>query len=69
MVKESLLNSNLATSEELDEIKKKVDQTIKEALEFAFSSPEPELSEVYTHVHSTPYTVRGRVPGEEYEIS
>ncbi|KAI6659352.1 Pyruvate dehydrogenase E1 component subunit alpha, somatic form, mitochondrial [Oopsacas minuta] len=70
MVKESIINSNLATESELKQIDKKVKKVIQEAVEFSLASPEPNLNEVYTHVYSTlPYTVRGREPGEEYVVS
>ena len=70
MVRESILNSSLATDDELTEIEAKVKRVVADAVEFALASPEPDLSEVYTNVYSTrPYTVRGREPGEEYTIS
>ena len=70
MVRESILNSNLATDDELMEIETKVKGVVNDAVEFALASPEPDLSEVYTNIYSTlPYRVRGREPGEEYIIS
>ena len=70
MVRESILNSNLATDDELIVIEKKVKNVVDDAVEFSLASPEPDLSEVYRHVYSSlPYSVRGREPGEEYIIS
>ena len=70
IARETIIDSQLATKEEIKEIDNKVKKVVNEAVDFAIASPEPDLSEVYTHVYSKlPYTVRGREPGEEYVVS
>ncbi|MBD2433892.1 MULTISPECIES: pyruvate dehydrogenase (acetyl-transferring) E1 component subunit alpha [Fischerella] len=45
-----LTERNLATTEELKEIDRKIQQEIEEAVKFAESSPEPDPSELYRYV-------------------
>jgi len=45
-----LIEMGLATSDQIDEIKAEVDEAIAKAVEFAVSSPEPDLSEIHNDV-------------------
>ena len=49
-LKEKALNLGIIEKEYFDEIDKKVEKEIEEAVEFALNSPEPELNELYEDV-------------------
>ncbi|MFQ3549081.1 MAG: dehydrogenase E1 component subunit alpha/beta [Armatimonadota bacterium] len=46
-----LLESKMATQEELDEVAKMADETIKKATQFAMDSPYPDVSELYNDIY------------------
>ncbi len=50
-VREQVINSGVATSDELDAIVAQFEKEFDEAVEFAKNSPFPELSEVTTDMY------------------
>ena len=50
---------NLATADELKEIEKHVKEEVEEAAEFAKTAPEPDPSELFTHVYTDYLSPRG----------
>ncbi|XP_068930427.1 pyruvate dehydrogenase E1 component subunit alpha, somatic form, mitochondrial-like isoform X2 [Petaurus breviceps papuanus] len=59
--KNRMVNSNLASIEELKEIDTEVRKEIEDAAQFATADPEPPLEELGHHIYSgnTPFEVRG----------
>lgn len=51
MVKDRILTNEIATEEELDEIDKKIKQTVVDAVKFAEDSPYPEAHEAFEDVY------------------
>ncbi|XP_034153700.2 pyruvate dehydrogenase E1 subunit alpha 1b [Pangasianodon hypophthalmus] len=64
MLKDRLLNNNMASVEELKEIDVEVRKEVEEAAQFATSDPEPPLEELCNHVfyNEPPMEVRGAHP-------
>ncbi|XP_037684943.1 pyruvate dehydrogenase E1 component subunit alpha, testis-specific form, mitochondrial isoform X2 [Choloepus didactylus] len=61
LLKDRIVNSKLASVEELKEIDAEVRKEIEDATQFATSDPEPPLEELGHHIYSsnTPFEVRG----------
>ncbi len=55
ILKSYLMQNNIASVEEIDEIDKKVKEKVKEAIEFAEKSPFPEPHELWEDVYVGPY--------------
>ena len=52
--KKKLIDSLLATEEELKEIESSVKAEVQKAADKALSDPQPLLSELYTHIYKDP---------------
>lgn len=50
-----LVQEKQIPEQKLHEIQEEVEETIKEVLDFALSSPEPELSELWTDIYAKPF--------------
>ena len=50
-----LLDQGIASEEELDDITKRVETEIQEAVEFAESSPNPAPEALFEHIYAEPY--------------
>nr|KAJ3419925.1 alpha subunit of pyruvate dehydrogenase [Polyrhizophydium stewartii] len=64
-----IIQSGLATEEELKAIDKKARATIDKAVAEAKASPEPDMSELFTEVYAKgtePTYLRGRIPSENH---
>ena len=48
MIETTILGNNIASQEEIDEIKNNIKEEIEEATKFAEESPFPDPSELYT---------------------
>ncbi|XP_048652331.1 pyruvate dehydrogenase E1 component subunit alpha, somatic form, mitochondrial [Marmota marmota marmota] len=61
LLKDRMVNSNLASVEELKEIDVEVRKEIEDAAQFATADPEPPLEELGYHIYSSdpPFEVRG----------
>ncbi|KAF6091195.1 pyruvate dehydrogenase E1 subunit alpha 1 [Phyllostomus discolor] len=61
LLKDRMVNSNLASVEELKEIDVEVRKEIEDAAQFATADPEPPLEELGYHIYSNdpPFEVRG----------
>ncbi|XP_036992821.1 pyruvate dehydrogenase E1 component subunit alpha, testis-specific form, mitochondrial isoform X1 [Artibeus jamaicensis] len=61
LLKDKIVNSNLASVEELKEIDVEVRKEIDDAAQFATTDPEPALEEIAHHIYSDnpPFEVRG----------
>uniref|UniRef100_G3UH91 pyruvate dehydrogenase (acetyl-transferring) n=1 Tax=Loxodonta africana TaxID=9785 RepID=G3UH91_LOXAF len=61
LLKDRMVNSNLASVEELKEIDVEVRKEIEDAAQFATADPEPPLEELGHHIYSSepPFEVRG----------
>ncbi len=46
-----LVDNNIASAEEIDKVEKETEQEIKEAVQYAESSPEPALEDLYKNVY------------------
>ncbi|XP_034023971.1 pyruvate dehydrogenase E1 component subunit alpha, mitochondrial-like isoform X2 [Thalassophryne amazonica] len=64
MLKERMLNSNMASAEEFKEIDVAIRKEVEEAAQFATSDPEPPLEDLCNHIFSNnqPLEVRGTHP-------
>jgi pyruvate dehydrogenase E1 component alpha subunit len=49
-----LINEKIANKKELDEIEAKVEQEVREAVQFAEASPEPALDSLFEHIYVEP---------------
>jgi pyruvate dehydrogenase E1 component alpha subunit len=49
-----LINEKIANKKELDEIDAKVEQEVREAVQFAEASPEPALDSLFEHIYVEP---------------
>ena len=49
-----LLDSKVATEDELAEIKKRIDAEVNDATDYAETLPEPDANDTLTHVYATP---------------
>ena len=61
LLKDRMVNSNLASVEELKEIDVEVRKEVEDAAQFATADPEPPLEELGYHIYSSdpPFEVRG----------
>ncbi|XP_078512199.1 pyruvate dehydrogenase E1 component subunit alpha, somatic form, mitochondrial-like [Lissotriton helveticus] len=61
LFKDRMINSNLASMEELKEIDAKVKEDIDKAAQFATTDPEPDLQDLTSHIYANepPFDVRG----------
>ena len=63
--KKTLLEQDIATQEEIDQLQKEVADAVEEALEFARNSPYPEPADVYEDMYAdhvgTPVSVQRRI--------
>jgi len=57
-LKRRILDLEMATEEELQQIEKEVKQEVDEAIQFAKSSPDPKPEELYTDVYDVPTRIR-----------
>ncbi|WP_411023508.1 thiamine pyrophosphate-dependent enzyme, partial [Salmonella sp. s51228] len=59
---------NLIDDEEISEIETNIKDRVEDAVNYAISSSQPDLIEVYSNVYSTPYTVRGPENGQLFLV-
>ena len=55
--KKNLIDQNIATAEEVDQVQADVAATIEEALEFARESPYPEPEDLFTDMYKDPISI------------
>ena len=48
------MEANILSQEEISELDEQVDTTVQEAREFAENSPEPNESDLYSHIYASP---------------
>ena len=54
LLRSHLVESGQASGEDIERLEREATATVDDAVAFAESSPEPALSELFTHIHAEP---------------